>query len=749
PGKSKSSLPAPRAARPEDMLHARATQFELAKWIALMRGRWRRRGGGLRLERPLPPALLDGGVGRLGLLLRRRVDLRRVAQRPGRLRRGVGHMDRALGARRGVDLVRIAEARGVEIGRRLRRRFGQGAGHRLVGAGLLAEAFAVAAAAAPAAPAPAPFAVVLQRAVAVRLDRFLALDHVLGGRGALAVLGGRDVFDGRLRLARAIALLASATAAIASAAPAPPLAAVAVLGRLALGPRLLAFGRGDLGRLDRGVFLVELFFLDDVEFLVVLDGGRRGEGGHRPHEILGIAVADAFELEGARHQLRLGLETDRDGVFALEPRQLAALLVQCVHRDVGGDPDGQPLGALLLRLLLDAAQHAQRGGFDGAHDALAAALRAQHGRARDDAGAQALARHFEQAELADLADLDAGAVVLHRVADSPFDVAVVAALLHVDEVDDDEAGEIAQAQLPPDLLGGFEIGLARGLLDGMFARRPARVHVDGDERLGLVDDDIAAGFQRHRRLEHGVELRLDVEALEQRHRLGVGLHVLGMRRHQHAHEVLGVVVARLALDRDVGDVLVVEVADRALDEIAFLVNAGRRDRVERRLADRIPHAQEVFVVALDLDLGAVFAGGADDEAHALRQFEALGRFLQALAIIGVGDLAGDAAAARRVGHQHAIAAGERQIGGERRALVAALFLDHLHQDDLAPLDHFLDLVVAPAHPALRRLRRAFDGLLGSGLDVGHVFGDVGQRRVDVEIPGGRDVRGGSRHVLLV
>src|SRR6185437_5096906 len=50
---------------------------------------------------------------------------------------------------------------------------------------------------------------------------------------------------------------------------------------------------------------------------------------------------------------------------------------------------------------------------------------------------------------------------------------------------------------------------------------------------------------------------------------------------------------------------------------------------------------------------------------------------------------------------------------------------------------------------LQRLRRAFDGLLGSGLDVGHVFGDVGQRRVDVEIPGGRDVRGGSRHGLLV
>lgn len=39
------------------------------------------------------------------------------------------------------------------------------------------------------------------------------------------------------------------------------------------------------------------------------------------------------------------------------------------------------------------------------------------------------------------------------------------------------------------------------------------------------------------------------------------------------------------------------------------------------------------------------------------------------------------------------AAGERKIRGERRALGAALFLDHLHQHDLPALDDFLDLVL--------------------------------------------------------
>ncbi len=53
----------------------------------------------------------------------------------------------------------------------------------------------------------------------------------------------------------------------------------------------------------------------------------------------------------------------------------------------------------------------------------------------------------------------------------------------------------------------------------------------------------------------------------------------------------------------------------------------------------------------------------------------------------------NSAAAIGVGHQDAVAAGERQIGREGRTFGAALFLDHLHQQHLAALDDFLDLVV--------------------------------------------------------
>ena len=123
----------------------------------------------------------------------------------------------------------------------------------------------------------------------------------------------------------------------------------------------------------------------------------------------------------------------------------------------------------------------------------------------------------KQAERADAADLDARAVVPHRVLQPPLDRAVVAMLFHVDEVDDDQPGEIAQAQLPRDFFGGFEIGLERGLLDIALARRAAGIDVDRDQRLGRVDDDVAAGAELHDRRVDRVELAFHLETVEERH----------------------------------------------------------------------------------------------------------------------------------------------------------------------------------------------------------------------------------------
>src|SRR5437763_3881638 len=153
-------------------------------------------------------------------------------------------------------------------------------------------------------------------------------------------------------------------------------------------------------------------------------------------------------------------------------------------------------------------------------------------------------------------------------------------------------------------------------------------------------------------------------------------------------------VAGFARNQDIVDFLVVEVAQRSLDQRAFLIDEGRGLRLQRHVAHGFPHPDQVFEIALDLGLGARGAGGAQDDPHALGHVEILHHFLQARTILRGGDLAADTAAARGVGHQDRVAARQRQIGRQRGALVATLFLHDLHQHHLAALDDLLNLVLA-------------------------------------------------------
>jgi len=83
-----------------------------------------------------------------------------------------------------------------------------------------------------------------------------------------------------------------------------------------------------------------------------------------------------------------------------------------------------------------------------------------------------------------------------------------------------------QANLADDLLDGFEIGLDDGVFEsrGAFADEFAGVDVDGHERFGVVDDDVAAGLEPGLWRATLVELVLDAELFEDRRFLGVQLH---------------------------------------------------------------------------------------------------------------------------------------------------------------------------------------------------------------------------------
>src|SRR5260370_31710226 len=145
---------------------------------------------------------------------------------------------------------------------------------------------------------------------------------------------------------------------------------------------------------------------------------------------------------------RVGDHGQRHLETAFEIAQVAALVVEDVKRNVGPGTYHEIVGRALHQYFLEPAQQLQRHPRYRTHLAASAALRAGFRRTLQHAGANALPRHFEQAEMRDAPDLDSGTVLPQALTELALDRAVVALLVHVDEVDDDQARQVAQAQLP-------------------------------------------------------------------------------------------------------------------------------------------------------------------------------------------------------------------------------------------------------------------------------------------------------------
>ena len=66
---------------------------------------------------------------------------------------------------------------------------------------------------------------------------------------------------------------------------------------------------------------------------------------------------------------------------------------------------------------------------------------------------------------------------------------------HVDEVGDDNAAQIAQAQLARNGLSGFQVGFENRVFEIARTDISAGVHVHCGQGFGLVDDQVTTRFQ--------------------------------------------------------------------------------------------------------------------------------------------------------------------------------------------------------------------------------------------------------------
>ncbi len=140
---------------------------------------------------------------------------------------------------------------------------------------------------------------------------------------------------------------------------------------------------------------------------------------------------------------------------------------------------------------------------------------------------------------------------LERFFESGQNLEAVLAVVHVDEVDDDDAAQVAQANLADDLRHRVEVGLD----DGVFKARRladifAGVDVDGDQRFSLVDDDGAAGLEPDLGAQGLGDFVLNAEVLEERSLLGVELDAADQRGREAVEEANDALVVVLRVDPD-------------------------------------------------------------------------------------------------------------------------------------------------------------------------------------------------------
>src|SRR5581483_2477966 len=338
----------------------------------------------------------------------------------------------------------------------------------------------------------------------------------------------------------------------------------------------------------------------------------------------------------------------------------------------------------------------------GDDDAVAAARRTLLGHHLARTVGDVLARHLDEAERGDLDDVGLRADALQLLGKRLLDRRPVLRARHVYEVDDDDPADVAQPELAHDLLHRLEVVLGDRVLEPRTRRlragadEAAGVDVDDRERLGVVEDQVAARRQVDAAVQGGADLLLDAEGLHQRLALPVAGDALRHVRRGLLQVADDPLVRAVVVDEQPLEVAGEEVAHDAQRQLRLLVDERRRLPVLRLRLDRPPQALQEVEVALDVLGGGALGRGADDHAAGLRG-ELLQDPLEPVALV-VLEPARDAEPVT-VGHVDDESPRQRDLGREPRALRLHRVLHRLHEDALAALDQILDL--AGALPAFQ------------------------------------------------
>ncbi len=369
-----------------------------------------------------------------------------------------------------------------------------------------------------------------------------------------------------------------------------------------------------------------------------------------------------------------------------------------IARDLGIDVrDHHVTGAPPARIAVNSTQHLGGKRRNGLHNPPSVASRARIGKQRLETLTRALAAHLDQPQIRDSRHSRARPVALESLGEHVGDAFAIGFARHVDEVDDDDAADVAQPKLLDDFVGGLEVGLHDRLFLVALADEAAGVDVDGGERFGVVDDQVAARFELDFAVERPLDLRFNLEAVEERLGAVIERDARAQPRHVGLHELDDALVHFFVVTPEFFNIARKQVANGAQCEVEIVVEHRGRFGGLALEQNRRPQLGEKLDVVLDFAVAHAFAGGADDEA-AFGRADLIDCVAQPRALLGARYAARDAEMVRHR-HEDEVAAGDRNRGGQPRALGAHRLLGDLDDDFLAAAELMLDR--GAATPGLR------------------------------------------------
>ncbi len=287
----------------------------------------------------------------------------------------------------------------------------------------------------------------------------------------------------------------------------------------------------------------------------------------------------------------------------------------------------------------------------------------------------------------------------------------VGRILHIDEIDHDDAAEITKSKLSYDLPDRLEVEGENGLFERFRADKLAGVDVDGNQGLGLIDDQIASGFEPHLRAKRLFELSVDAEGGHEIGRLSEEFEPGHEARVRLFEEFEDLLKSLLVIDPGLLHCKGECVADRAQDRTQLVVDEiGGVGSICCGL-DLSPELDEIASIRLQLNLTLSLSRGADDPTTPA---EFVNHRLEPSTLVVVGDPSRDTELIH-CWHVDQKASGQGDVSRQPSALCADGVLHDLDEDLLSLAEEIADV--------------GFHDLAGTGLvvdpeDVGEVIHDA-------------------------